>query len=209
MSTTYTVVFANAHGSHGEYVFCMEKPIINNDLTAGNVIANASIAQDISDGHDFTLTTQIQTNAWCGKFSHEPAEGVLPIQSHTEAVELGNNKNGGDTLSMVVVDESVTFDKVKTKDAPTGCFTISQPTSFNASDHIAIGLAQKDKEAPSSMPVVIFYVLKVMQRTVKNVNYQSFSTKPGVVDFTNGDGQGHYAARVVHEKNGDFTVTYQ
>ncbi|RSM05074.1 hypothetical protein CEP52_006513 [Fusarium oligoseptatum] len=196
MSTTYTVVFANAHGSHGEYVFCMEKPIINNDLTAGNVIANASIAQDISDGHDFTLTTQIQTNAWCGKFSHEPAEGVLPIQSHTEAVELGNNKNGGDTLSMVVVDES--------------------PTSFNASDHIAIGLAQKDKETPSSMnmttniqPVVIFYVLKVMQRTVKNVNYQSFSTKPGVVDFTNRDGQGHYAARVVHEKNGDFTVTYQ
>ncbi|RSL65559.1 hypothetical protein CEP53_003629 [Fusarium sp. AF-6] len=154
MSTTYTVVFANEHGSHGEYVFCMEEPIINHDLTAGNLITNALMAQDVSDGNDFTLNTQIQTNAWCGKFSSEPAEGVLPIQSHSEAVELGSNKNGGYTLSMILVDESVTFDGVKTKDAPTSCFTISQPAGFNASDHIAIGLAQKDstgRETPSSM----------------------------------------------------------
>jgi hypothetical protein len=63
MPTTYTIVLANEHGSGGQYVFCMEKPIINNDPTAGNVITNASIGQYVSDGSDFTLTTQIQFNA--------------------------------------------------------------------------------------------------------------------------------------------------
>jgi hypothetical protein len=58
-------------------------------------------------------------------------------------------------------------------------------------------------------PVVKFFVLKVKQGSSDGVNYQSFSTKPGVVDFTTGDGQGLYTARVVHEKNGDFTVTYK
>lgn len=58
-------------------------------------------------------------------------------------------------------------------------------------------------------PIVKFFVLKVKQGSSDGVNYQSFSTKPGVVDFTTGDGQGLYTARVVHEKNGEFTVTYK
>ncbi|KAH7274803.1 hypothetical protein B0J15DRAFT_473679 [Fusarium solani] len=224
MPTTYTIVFANEHGSGGQYVFCMEKPIINNDPTAGNVITNASIGQYVSDGSDFTLTTQIQFNAWCGKLPSQPVDSTTSPQGHSEAVELGTNKNDGDALTMVLDDGSVTFDKAKAKTAPTGCFTVAQPTGFNASDNLAFGLAQKDNtdsETPKSIipadqnmttnvqPVVKFFVLKVKQGSSDGVNYQSFSTKPGVVDFTTGDGQGLYTARVVHEKNGDFTVTYK
>ncbi|KAL2691253.1 hypothetical protein Neosp_001634 [[Neocosmospora] mangrovei] len=113
---------------------------------------------------------------------------------------------------MVPQDGSVTFDKTRTKTAPTGCFTVVQPTGFGASDNFAFGLAQTDStsgQTPKSIPVIKFFVLKVKQGSSDGVNYQSFSTKPGVVNFTTGDGKGLYTARVVHEKNGDFTVTYK
>lgn len=58
-----------------------------------------------------------------------------------------------DALTMVLDDGSVTFDKAKAKTAPTGCFTVAQPTGFNASDNLAFGLAQKDNtggETPKS-----------------------------------------------------------
>ncbi|RSL68045.1 hypothetical protein CEP54_002960 [Fusarium duplospermum] len=219
MPTTYTVIFVNEHGSDGNYVFCTEKPIINSDPTAGNVITNATIGQYVPDGKDSTLTTNIHFNAWCGKSPSQPAGNTTSPQGHSEAIELGTSKNDGDALSMILEDGSVTFDKVKTKKAPTGCFAITQPTSFDASDNFAIGVAQKDGaggEKPASMnmttniqPIVRFFILKAMHRSVGKVNYQSYSTKPGVIDFTNGDGQGHDVARVVHKKNGEFTVTYQ
>ncbi|KAI8723006.1 hypothetical protein NCS52_00155200 [Fusarium sp. LHS14.1] len=226
MPTTYTVVFANEHGSGSDYVFCNEEPIINNDATAGNVISNAWMGRYVANGSDFTLTAQFQFHA-C---------------KVCEAVELGTNKNDGgkissiscndcyddrlievaeylDALAMVPQDGSVTFDKTRTKTAPTGCFTVVQPTGFNASDNFAFGLAQTDSiggQAPKSInmttniqPIIKFFVLKVQQRSSDGVNYQSFSRKPGVVDFTTGDGKGLYTARVVHEKNGDFTVTYK
>lgn len=63
MPSSYTVVLANEHGSGGQYVFCMEEPIVNNDPTAGNVITNSSVGQFVSDGGDFTVTTQIQFTA--------------------------------------------------------------------------------------------------------------------------------------------------
>ena len=58
-----------------------------------------------------------------------------------------------DALKMVLEDGSVTFDKTKAKTAPTGCFTVVQPSGFNANDNFAFDLAQKDNtggETPKS-----------------------------------------------------------
>ena len=59
------------------------------------------------------------------------------------------------------------------------------------------------------MPLVKFYVAKssAVQGTV--VDFQSVSATAGVIDFTSGDGIGHYGAHVIHNADGTFSTTYE
>jgi hypothetical protein len=57
-------------------------------------------------------------------------------------------------------------------------------------------------------PVVKFYVKKYDSKVGTIINYQSFSVEAGVIDFTEGPGQGHYTASVTHKPDGGWDVKY-
>lgn len=77
---------------------------------------------------------------------------------------------------MALEDGSVAFDKSTVKTAPAGCFSVAQPTGFNATDNFAFGLAQANNTGDEIPKSIVSYRCHLGHKL--HTNYEGYGSRP-------------------------------
>ncbi|KAK5988610.1 hypothetical protein PT974_10096 [Cladobotryum mycophilum] len=220
MSTTYTVSVENDRGANTSYAVFMDTP----EFSGGNQPwLNVWYTSFVPYHGNFEIVTGADFYPWVGTVPTSPAPGVVVTSGMSLLANLGTTANPGATFDLKIIQNFPTLTEV-TPTAVSGAFEIDTGTDFNVPNNTyLVGLAKvnnrgqvvpvasvapRNNEKIQITPKMKFFVSESQQIPGEIVDRSAVVRDGATIDFSSGEGQGKFYARVVQETNGRFNVTY-
>ncbi|KAK5988484.1 hypothetical protein PT974_09967 [Cladobotryum mycophilum] len=218
----YNIVFKNMSGQNAQYSIFMAPPDFSGNEQLWMTVWYTTTAVW---GGSFEINVNDDSFVWSGTVPTKPAQYAVVATSGYEILDLGTDTTPGDAFTLVLNPvSSFDFRLGGPPSAPTGSFQLSTyddiPTPNNT--YLA-GFARaygKDNVNPVAVfapgnhevlqitPKMKFFVNEAFQQPGEIVNQEDVEANGVTIDFEVGDGAGKTFAKVVHNGERDFTVTY-
>ncbi|KAL7942067.1 hypothetical protein V8C42DRAFT_333498 [Trichoderma barbatum] len=221
MSTSYyTISVENERGANTNYAVFMNPP----DFTGGQQPwVNVWYTSFVPHGGTFEIRTGADFYAWVGTVPTSPAPGVVVNSGMSLLARLGTTSTPGSTFDKQVIQGFPTITEINSSAIP-GAFEVKTGTDFNVpNNQYLLGLAKvnnRGQVAPVASiaplnnmnvqitPTMKFFVSESQQIAGEIVDYNSIVRDGATIDFSDGEGQGKFYARVIQGTDGRFAVSY-
>ncbi|EHK18285.1 uncharacterized protein TRIVIDRAFT_77102 [Trichoderma virens Gv29-8] len=220
MSTSYTISVENQRGEHTNYAVFMDPP----EFTGGQQPwMNVWYTSFVPYHGNFEVRTGADFYAWVGTVPTTPAPGVVVTSGMSLLARLGTTNTPGSTFDKKIIQSFPTITEI-TPSAIPGAYEIKTGTDFTVPNNTyLVGLAKvnnRGQVAPVASiaplnnmnvqitPKMKFFISESQQVAGEIVDYGSIARDGATIDFSSGEGQGKFYARVVQNTDGRFTVTY-
>ncbi|KAI5460509.1 hypothetical protein BGZ63DRAFT_404980 [Mariannaea sp. PMI_226] len=217
----YMISVENDRGANTNYAIFMEPPQFSGGQQPW---MNVWYTSFVPYHGSFEVRTGLDYYAWVGSVPTSPAPGVVINSGMNMLGRLGTSSVPGSTYEMQVIQGFPTIQEVTPPTATSGSYEIDTGSDFTVPNNTyLVGLAKvnhRGQVAPvASMaplnnmkiqitPKMKFYIMESQQVPGEIVDYHSVAREGGVIDFTSGEGQGKFFARVIQGNDGRFKVEY-
>ncbi|KAL7784536.1 hypothetical protein V8C37DRAFT_357296 [Trichoderma ceciliae] len=220
MSTSYTISVENDRGANTNYAVFMDPP----EFTGGQQPwMNVWYTSFVPYHGNFEIQTGVDFYAWVGTVPTAPAPGVVVTSGMSLLAGLGTTSTPGTTFEKRIIQGFPTIEEINSS-AIAGAYEVKTGSDFSVPNNTyLVGLAKVNNRgqvapvasiAPGNnmnvqiTPKMKFFISESQQVAGEIVDYSSVSRDGATIDFSSGEGQGKFYARVVQGNDGRFTVTY-
>ncbi|KAM0520694.1 hypothetical protein ACHAPE_003091 [Trichoderma viride] len=220
MSTSYTISIENNRGANTNYATFMDSP----EFTGGlQPFMNVWYTSFVPHGGSFELRTGMDFYAWTGTVPTAPAPGVIVNSGMSLLARLGSDSVPGSTFQKEVIESFPVIEETSPS-AVSDAYEIKTGNDFTMPNNTyLVGLAKvnhRGQVAPVASvaprndmsiqitPKMKFYVTESQQVPGEIVDHHAVTREGATIDFSSGEGEGKFYARVVQGADGRFTVTY-
>ncbi|GJN78661.1 hypothetical protein PLIIFM63780_002170 [Purpureocillium lilacinum] len=196
MSDRYVISVENRRGANTNYAVFMDPP-------------------------EFSGGQQPFMNVWYTSFV--PYQGAIVNSGMSLLANLGSESSPGSTFDLKIQQGFPTITQV-TPTAIPGAFEIDTGSDFTVPNSTyLVGLAKvnhRGQVAPVAsmapmnnmkiqvIPTMKFFITESQQVPGEIVDYSSVTREGATIDFSSGEGQGNFYARVIQQNDGRFEVNY-
>ncbi|KAL6695514.1 hypothetical protein J3F84DRAFT_374568 [Trichoderma pleuroticola] len=220
MSTSYTISVENQRGQNTNYAVFMNPP----DFTGGQQSwMNVWYTSFVPHHGNFEVRTGADFYAWVGTVPTAPSPGVVVNSGMSLLARLGTTGASGSTFDKKIIQSFPTITEISPSAIPSA-YEIKTGTDFEVPNNTyLVGLAKvnnRGQVAPVASiapynnmniqitPKMKFFVSESHQVPGEIVDYDAVVRDGATIDFSSGEGQGKFYARVIQNTDGRFAVTY-
>ncbi|PON25324.1 hypothetical protein TGAM01_v205618 [Trichoderma gamsii] len=221
MSTSYTISIENNRGANTNYATFIDSP----EFTGGlQPFMNVWYTSFVPNGGSFELRTGTDFYAWTGTVPTAPAPGVIVNSGMSLLARLGTTSVPGSTFEKKVIQNFPVIEEIGPPSAVSGAYEIKTGNDFTVPNNTyLVGLAKvnnRGQVAPVASvaprndmsiqitPKMKFFITESQQVPGEIVDRHAITREGATIDFSSGEGEGKFYARVVQGTDGRYTVAY-
>jgi len=224
MVQQYTIVILNNSTVDHNYALFNQQPEVIGVTSNPKVFSNTWLTGEASDGGNWTVKTNMEFYAWCGKADQQLSPGVIIQGGQGKVAHLGTKSNDGSTFTMTKNSSgNPSFEPpYTTKGANASSYAIITDTNFVPKNNFLIGMGKQTDtgeivpvacwealpgETTNILPIVKFWVAAFNSSQGTIVSTSTYTTNSGVIDFSSFEAQGKFKATIKQDANGKWGDT--